>query len=89
MSFWDVPEALTWGGDEAEAVELAQDRLVTALDWRVGNGQPIPRPGPARGRPMIAAPLLVATKLALCTAMRERGAPSRSPHAGRSLRRDR
>jgi antitoxin HicB len=73
VSFPDIPEALTWGDDEREAVELAQDCLVTALDWRVRHGEPIPRPGPARGRPMIAAPPLVAAKLALYTAMRDQG----------------
>jgi antitoxin HicB len=73
VSFPDVPEALTWGDDQAEALELAQDCLVTALGWRVKHDQPVPRPGPARGRPMVAVPPLVAAKLALYTAMREQG----------------
>jgi antitoxin HicB len=73
VAFPDVPEALTWGDDKREALQLAQDCLVTALGWRVGHGQPIPRPTPARGRPMIAVPPLVAAKLALYTAMREQG----------------
>jgi antitoxin HicB len=73
VSFPDVPEALTWGEDESEALELAQDCLTTALDWRLRNGKSIPRPGPTRGRPMIAVPPLVAAKLALYTAMREHG----------------
>jgi antitoxin HicB len=73
VSFPDVPEALTWGDDECEALELAPDCLVTALHWRMQHGQPIPRPGPAKGRPMIAVPPLVAPKLALYTAMREQG----------------
>lgn len=73
VSFPDVPEARTWGEDEDEARELAQDCLATALNWRLRNGQPIPRPGPARGRPMIAVPPLVAAKLARYTAMQEQG----------------
>jgi antitoxin HicB len=73
VSFPDVPEALTWGDDQREALELAQHCLVTALDWRVQHGQPIPRPGAARRRPMIAVPPLVAAKLALYTALREQG----------------
>lgn len=73
VSFPDVPEALTWGDDGAEALEIAVDCLVTALDWRVRNGHPIPRPGPARARPMIAVPPLVAAKLALYMAMRGQG----------------
>jgi antitoxin HicB len=73
VTFPDVPEALTWGDDQREALELAQDCLVTALGWRARHGEPIPRPSPARGRPMIAVPPLVAAKLALYTAMREQG----------------
>jgi antitoxin HicB len=71
--FPDVPGARTWGDDEAEALALAEDCLVTALYGYVRYDEPIPRPGPARGRPMIAVPPLVAAKLALYTAMRERG----------------
>jgi antitoxin HicB len=73
VSFPDVPGALTWGDDNAEALDLAQDCLVTALYGYLRDDEPIPRPGPARGRPMIAVPPLVAAKLALYTAMREQG----------------
>ena len=73
VSFPDIRGALTWGDDQAEALALAQDCLVTALYACVRYGEPIPKPGPARGRPMIAVPPLVAAKLALYTAMRERG----------------
>jgi antitoxin HicB len=69
----DVPGALTWGDDEAEALALAEDCLVTALYGCVRYGEAIPRPGPARGRPMIAVPPLVAAKLALYSAMRDQG----------------
>jgi antitoxin HicB len=73
VSFPGVPAALTWGDDEAEAVSLAEDCLVTALYGCVRAGEPIPKPGPARGRPMIAVPPLVSAKLALYSAMREHG----------------
>lgn len=73
VSFPDVPEALTWGDDEVEALELAQDCLVTALHGYVRDGERIPKPGPAKGRPVIPVPPLVAAKLALYTAMREQG----------------
>ena len=71
--FPDVPGARTWGDDEGEALELAEDCLVTALYGCVRYGEPIPRPGQAKGRPMIPVPPLVAAKLALYTAMREQG----------------
>jgi antitoxin HicB len=73
VSFPDVPEALTWGDDEAEALELAEDCLVTALGFYVTAGRALPKPDPARGRPMLAVPPLVAAKLALYSAMREQG----------------
>jgi antitoxin HicB len=71
VSFPDVPEALTWGDDEREALELAEDCLVTALSRYVIAGKPLPKPRPARGRRMIPVPPLVATKLALYSALRE------------------
>ena len=73
VSFPDVPEALTWGDDEAEALHLAEDCLVTALNCYVRAGKPLPKPAPARGRSMIPVPPLVAAKLALYGAMREQG----------------
>jgi antitoxin HicB len=71
--FPDVRGARTWGDDQAEALALAEDCLVTALYGYIRHGEPIPRPGPAKGRPMIPVPPLVAAKLALYAAMREQG----------------
>ena len=73
VSFPDVPEALTWGDDEAEALVLAEDCLATALNCYVRAGRGLPKPGPARGRPMISVPPLAAAKLALYDAMRQQG----------------
>ena len=73
LRFPDVPGARTWGDDEAEALSLAEDCLVTALYGCVRFCEAIPKPGPARGRPMIAVPPLVAAKLALYSALREQG----------------
>lgn len=73
LCFPDVPGARTWGDDQAEALALAEDCLVTALYGCIRDGEPIPRPGPARRRPMIAVPPLIAAKLALYSAMRDQG----------------
>ena len=73
VSFPNVPGALTWGDDEAEAVSLAEDCLVTALCGYVRAWEPVPEPGPAKGRPMVPVPWLVAMKLALYSATREQG----------------
>jgi antitoxin HicB len=73
VAFPDVPGALTWGDDEAEALSLAEDCLVTALYGGVRFREVIPEPGPAKGRRMVPVPWLVAMKLALYSAMREQG----------------
>jgi antitoxin HicB len=76
VSFPDVPEALTWGDDDAEALVLAEDCVTAALRGYIKRGLPIPRPTPARGRPTVTLPPLVAAKLALYEAMRAQGVGS-------------
>ena len=69
--FIDVPEAHTFGASEAEAGgDNALDCLIAALGGYVRLGRAIPRPSPARGRPVTILPPLVAAKLALYEAMR-------------------
>lgn len=68
-SFPDVPEALTDGEDEAEALAEAQDALVSALAGYVHEKRPIPRPQPVRHRSVVLVPAHVAAKLALYQAM--------------------
>lgn len=70
--FPDVPEALTFGRSEAEALEHAADALVVALSGYTDTGRAIPRPSrPRRGQRTIVLPPLVAAKLAIYTAMRD------------------
>ncbi len=71
VEFPDVPEALTRGTDKADALVQATDCLVAALGVYVERRRDIPRPSPARGRPVVTLPPLVATKVALYQAMRE------------------
>ena len=73
VSFPDVPEALTEGATEREALAEAEDCLVAALGGYVQGRRDIPPPSPARGRPVVALPALVAAKIALYRAMRARG----------------
>jgi antitoxin HicB len=58
------------GGDNAEALILAEDCVTGALRGYIKRGWAIPRPSPARGRPTVILPPLVAAKLALYEAMR-------------------
>ena len=73
VSFPDIPEALTEGSTKREALAEARDCLVAALGGYIEGRRDIPRPSPGRGRPLVALPALVAAKIALYRAMRERG----------------
>ena len=67
----DVPELVTGGwGDLAANLDAASDALAAALSFYVSDDRPLPTPSPARGRHMVAVPLLVAAKLALYRAKR-------------------
>jgi len=68
VTFDDLPGS-TWGKDESEAMANALDALGTALSMHVDDGEPIPAPKAARGRPVLALGALDAAKLALHNAM--------------------
>jgi predicted RNase H-like HicB family nuclease len=66
VSFPDIPEAHTFGEDEADALVRAKDALVTALETRIRDGEAIPRPSViGKGMSSIAVPRLVELKLGL------------------------
>lgn len=70
VSFPDVPEALTCGDDEADALEAAADGLLVALGGYVKARRSLPVPSRAkRGQRSIAIPALAGAKLALYQAM--------------------
>lgn len=73
VSFPDIPEALTEGETQAEALAQAQDCLIAALGGYVGARRAIPWPSQARGQARIALPTLAAAKVALYSAMRAEG----------------
>ena len=52
VTFPDVPEAITQGDSKEEAAALAEDALITALSFYTDHAEPLPRPSPARGRPL-------------------------------------
>ena len=76
VSFPDVPEALTEGADEAEALAEAQDCLIAALGGYMSRGWAIPQPSLAEGRPTVRLPERARSKLALYVAMQESGVRS-------------
>lgn len=69
VTFPDIPEAITEGDTKDEAAARAGSALLTALSFYTDEGRPLPKPSPARGRPVALAPPLVAAKLALHDAM--------------------
>jgi antitoxin HicB len=71
--FPDLPEAISQGDTQEEVQAMAEDALVTALSFYTDAGEQLPRPSPARGRPMASVPALVAAKLALHDAMIKAG----------------
>jgi antitoxin HicB len=75
VRFRDLPEALTDGASEVEALQEAADALSEALMSRVVDGEPIPDPSPVRhNQYQIAPDPAVALKARLYKAMRERKA---------------
>ncbi len=69
VSFPDVPGAITCGDTRAEALERGQDALISMLSVYIEENRPVPRPPPARGRPLVPVAALDAAKLALHDAM--------------------
>ncbi|MFZ1642615.1 MAG: type II toxin-antitoxin system HicB family antitoxin [Candidatus Contendobacter sp.] len=65
VTFPDVPEAVTFGDDEAEALLRAEDALLVMLSAYMDDHQPIPEPSPLDGRPGVALKVVAASKVAL------------------------
>ena len=71
VSFRDLPECLTSGSDEAEALMEAQDALEEAVAGRIDDDEPIPDPSTLRpGERAVAVPAEMAAKAALTLAFR-------------------
>lgn len=72
--FADVPEAITAGKNEAEALDRAEDAVTVALSGYLDDGRALPMPSKAkRGQPVVVLPPRVALKLAIHEAMCELG----------------
>ncbi len=70
----DAPGVLSFGANETDALAMGQDALLTMLDHLMSEGQDIPAPGePAPEQPCIELPAMAVVKLAIYSAMRERG----------------
>lgn len=73
VTFPDFAWGATDGADRAEALAEAVDCLREILATTMAEGQPVPPPSPARGRPVVTPGTLIAAKAALYMALREAG----------------
>lgn len=73
VTFPDVPEAITFGLDEKEALLQAVDALETSLSFYVEARKPLPIPSAADGRPTVRPSALECAKLGVYQAMTEQG----------------
>jgi antitoxin HicB len=73
VRFPSIPEALTEGETEQEALANALDCVIAALEGYMRAGRPLPRPGALAGPDRVALPSLVTAKLAVYETMRARG----------------
>jgi antitoxin HicB len=72
--FQDVPEAITVGADDTNALDWAQDALVVALTGYIEERRNIPSPSkPKKGQNAVPLPPQVAVKLAIYQGMRDQG----------------
>ena len=70
ITFRDIPEAITQGDDEAEALFMARDVLREAMGIYFDEKRAVPAPSKAqKGERLIDLPLSVAAKVHLLNAM--------------------
>lgn len=74
VSFADVPEAHTFGADEAEALLRAVDALETALSFYTDAGHDLPQAAKVkRGQRAVRPSALACIKLSIYQTMRDQG----------------
>ena len=74
MTCRDLPQLITQGDDEQDALAQAMDAMDEVIAAYMIQGMDFPEPGPARRRKHLVAPPAGATaKAALYVAMREAG----------------
>lgn len=75
VTFPDIPEAITCGYSEAEAMEYAVDAIITIFTEYIKRRRAMPPASKARGKGMrtVILPTLEEAKIRLYEAMREAG----------------
>jgi antitoxin HicB len=74
VTFRDIPEAITQGGNAEEALSEAEGALQAAIEARIEDALDIPAPSRAKsGERMVSSPVTTALKAAVYISMREQG----------------
>lgn len=70
VTFRDIPEAITQGDDEADALAMAKDVLIAAMEVYFDEKRQVPTPSAAqRGDRLITLPASIAVKVLLLNEM--------------------
>jgi len=72
VTFPDLPEAITAGQDEKDALDNAADALAVAISGLIQDRRDVPHPSPAEGGKTVELNLLGELKVAVYRAMRAR-----------------
>ena len=74
VTFKDVPEAITFGKTESDALSKAVDALETGLSFYVDARKPLPKPSKAkRGQKLVSPSALESAKLGVYQSMMNQG----------------
>ncbi|WP_087688056.1 MULTISPECIES: type II toxin-antitoxin system HicB family antitoxin [unclassified Pandoraea] len=70
VTFRDIPEAITQGDTEEEAMQMAADALLTSMDFYFDDKRPVPSPSKAlKSERLISLPASVSAKILLLNEM--------------------
>ena len=74
VKFRDIPEAITQGDDDAEAMAMAEDVLISSIEYYLENKRQIPAPSQAQaGERLVSLPANIAAKVLLLNEMLVQG----------------
>lgn len=74
VTFRDIPEASTQGDDEAEAIAMAEEVLISSIEYYLEQKKRIPAPSAAAPEERcIAIPAIMAAKVLLLNEMIDQG----------------
>ena len=70
VKFRDIPEAITQGDDDAEAMAMAEEVLISSIEFYLQNKRPIPSASKVRlGERLVPLPANISAKVLLLNEM--------------------